>query len=44
VDGNAASDTNLGSDSFGQIEIGDRKKNQTFAFSIDDVLADTQPI
>jgi hypothetical protein len=44
VDGDAAIDTNLGSESFGQIEIGDRKKNQTFAFSIDDVLADTQPI
>ena len=44
IDQNVASDVNLGVDSFAQVEIGDRAKNQTFAFSIDDVIVDTQPI
>lgn len=44
VDQGQANDTDLGVDSFAQIEIGDRAKNAGYTFSIDDVIVDTTPI
>jgi hypothetical protein len=44
VDQGLAGDTDLGANSFGQIEVGDRAKAGGFAFSMDDVIADTSPI
>jgi hypothetical protein len=44
VDQNLASDTDLGVNSFAQVEIGDRVKNAGSAFSVDDVVVDIRPI
>ena len=44
VDQGLAADTNLGVNSFGQIEVGDRAKTGGFTFSMDDIVVDTSPI
>ena len=44
VDQGLAGNTDLGINSFGQVEIGDRAKTGGFAFSMDDVVVDTSPI
>ena len=44
VDQGLAADTNLGINSFGQIEVGDRAKTGGYTFSMDDVVVDTSPI
>ena len=44
IDQGLASDTDLGINSFGQIEVGDRAKAGGFTFSMDDVIVDTSPI
>jgi hypothetical protein len=44
VDQGLAADTDLGINSFGQVEIGDRAKTGGFTFSMDDVVVDTSPI
>jgi hypothetical protein len=44
VDQGLAGDTDLGVNSFGQIEVGDRVKVGGFTFSMDDVVVDTSPI